>query len=130
MPTTHKTKVCALCGKSQGDHWARHWKNQHPSSEIRELTPGEVPSQPFDESWLYLIKPLSLREVYESAAKNEDIHQPEVTASNVTIATHMAEGHFQSPTKYIEIDVESDDLEESKHELSEAEEDDFTDLPT
>ena len=70
MMNTYKTKVCALCGKSQAVNWARHWKNQHPSSDIRELIPGEVPSQPFDESWLYLIKPLSLREVYESAAKN------------------------------------------------------------
>ena len=42
----------------------------------------------------------------------------------------MAEGHSQSPTKYIEIDMESDDLEERKHELTAAEEDDFTDFPT
>jgi predicted alpha/beta hydrolase family esterase len=70
MPNNYKTKVCALCGKSQSDHWARHWKNQHPSSDIRELIPGEEPVQPFDENWLYLIKPLSLGEIYESAAKN------------------------------------------------------------
>ena len=71
-----------------------------------------------------------MREVYESAAKNEDIHPPEVTPSNVTMATPMAEGHSQPPTKYIKIDVESDDLEESKHELPAGEEYDFTDLPT
>ena len=46
------------------------------------------------------------------------------------MVTAMAEGRSQSPTKYIEIDVESDDQEESKHELPAAEEDDFTDLPT
>jgi hypothetical protein len=46
------------------------------------------------------------------------------------MTTPMAEGHSQLSTKYIEIDVESDDLEESKHELPAAEEDDFTDLPT
>ncbi len=42
----------------------------------------------------------------------------------------MAEGNSHPSTKYIEIDVESDDQEESKHELPAAEEDDFTDLPT
>ncbi len=46
------------------------------------------------------------------------------------MATPMADGHSQSPTKYIEIDVESDDQEESKQELPEAEEDDYTDFPT
>jgi hypothetical protein len=46
------------------------------------------------------------------------------------MAIPMAEGHSQTPTEYIEIDVESDELEESKHELPAAEEDDFTDLPT
>ena len=73
MPKTNKTKVCGLCGKSEGTHWARHWRNQHPSSDIKELTPGEVPSDPFDESWLYLIKPLSLHQIYESAAKIEEV---------------------------------------------------------
>ena len=42
----------------------------------------------------------------------------------------MAEVHSQSPAKYIEIDVESVDQEESKLEIPTAEEDDFTDLPT
>jgi hypothetical protein len=42
----------------------------------------------------------------------------------------MADSHPQSPTKFIEIDVESDDQEESKHEPPAAEEVDFTDLPT
>jgi len=32
-----------------------------------------VPSDPFDESWLYLIKPLSLHQIYESAAKIEEV---------------------------------------------------------
>ena len=71
-----------------------------------------------------------MREIYESAAKNEDIQQLEVTGSNVAMSTPMAEGHSQPLTKYIEIDVVSDDLEESKYELPAAEEDDFTDLPT
>jgi len=115
MSKIHKTKVCAHCGKSEGAHWARHWRNQHPSSDIKELTPGEVPSDPFDESWLYLIKPLSLREVHESAAKIEEMPQDDADKSNSATAT-IPEGRSQSPTKYIEIDVESDDQEESKHE--------------
>ena len=115
MPKAYKTKVCAICGKSEDANWARHWKNQHPLSDIRELTPGEVPSDPYDESWLYLIKPLSLREVHESAAKIEEVPRPDADISNSATAT-IPEGRSQSPTKYIEIDVESDDQEESKHE--------------
>ena len=115
MPKAYKTKVCAICGKSEDAHWARHWKNQHPLSDIRELTPGEVPSDPYDESWLYLIKPLRLREVHESAAKIEESPQTDNDISNSATAT-IPEGRSQSPTKYIEIDVESDDQEESKHE--------------
>jgi hypothetical protein len=37
------------------------------------------------------------------------------------MATPMAEGHSQSSTEYIEIDVKSDDQEESKHKLLAAE---------
>jgi hypothetical protein len=129
MPKAYKTKVCAICGKSEDAHWARHWKNQHPLSVIRELTPGEVPSDPYDESWLYLINPLSLREVHESAAKIKEVPQTDEDISNSATAT-IPEGRSQIPTKYIEIDVESDDQEESKHGQPAAEEDTFSDLPT
>ncbi len=50
MPKAYKTKVCAICGKSKDGHWASNWKNQHPLSDIRELTTGEVPLDPYDES--------------------------------------------------------------------------------
>ena len=70
---------------------------------------------PFDENWLYLIKPLSLRQIYESAAHIEEVPQADADKSNSSTAT-IPEDHFQSTTKYIEIDVESDDQEESKHE--------------
>ncbi len=46
-----------------------------------------------------------------------------------TTAT-IPEGRSQSPTKYIEIDVESNNQEESKHDQSAAEEDPFSNLPT
>jgi hypothetical protein len=98
MPKAYKTKVCAICGKSEDANWARHWKNQHPLTDIRELTPGEVPSDPYDESWLYLIKPLSLREIYESTTKNEDIQSPEVTASNFAMVNPISEGNPQFST--------------------------------
>ena len=74
-----------------------------------------MPSDPFDESWLYLIKPLSLREVHENAAKIVELPQTDGDKSNSATAK-ISEGRSQSPTKYIEIDVESDDQEESKHE--------------
>ncbi len=74
-----------------------------------------MPSDPFDESWLYLIKPLSLRQIYESAANIEEVPQADADKSNSSTAT-ITENHSQSTTKYFEIDVESDDQEESKHE--------------
>ena len=129
MSKIHKIKVCAHCGKSEGAHWARHWKNQHPLSEIRELTPGEVPSDPYDESWLYLIKPLSLREVHESAAKIEEVPRA-YSDKSINVPATIPEGRSQSPTMYIEIDVESDEQEDSKHDEPEAEEDPFSDIPT
>jgi hypothetical protein len=46
------------------------------------------------------------------------------------MATPMAEGNPQLSTKYIEIDDESDDQEESKQGQAAAEEDPFSDLPT
>ena len=70
---------------------------------------------PDDENWLYLIKPLSLREVHENADKIEEVPRADADKSNSATAT-IPEGRSQSPTKYIEIDVESDDQEESKHE--------------
>ena len=101
MPKAYKTKVCAICGKSEDAHWARHWKNQHPLSDIRELTPEEVPSDPYDESWLYLIKPLSLREVHESAAKIENV--PRLTPINPSMCPpqylRVALNHLTSTLK-------------------------------
>jgi len=26
MPNKRSIKVCATCGKAEGKHWARHWK--------------------------------------------------------------------------------------------------------
>ena len=46
------------------------------------------------------------------------------------MATPIAEGNPQLSTKYIEIDNESDEQEESKYELEAAEEDPFSDIPT
>jgi hypothetical protein len=40
MPKANKHKVCSICGKSEGAHWARHWKNRHPSIKVKELELG------------------------------------------------------------------------------------------
>jgi len=69
MPATHKHKVCAECGKSESDQWARHWKRRHPDQPKRELAPGEAPARPYDESWIYLIEPESLREQFLRAVQ-------------------------------------------------------------
>ncbi len=64
MPKIRKLKVCATCGKAQGQHWAKHWKKSHPTIEPRELLPGEAPTQPFDSNWIYLIKDETTREQF------------------------------------------------------------------
>ena len=56
-----------------------------------------------------------MREVHESAAKIEEVPQAEAYKS-INVPATIPEGRSQSPTKYIEIDVESDDQEENKHE--------------
>ena len=70
MPATHKSKVCATCGKAEGPNWARHWKQQHPTEVMNELVPGEAPAHPFDENWLYLIKDLEVQEIYKGNGSN------------------------------------------------------------
>ena len=55
MPSIHKIKVCAICGKSESTHWTRHWKSKHPSQLKNELYPGEIPSAPFDKNWINAI---------------------------------------------------------------------------
>jgi predicted alpha/beta hydrolase family esterase len=62
MPNIRKIKVCATCGKAEGQHWAEHWKKQHPTIQPRELLPGEAPTQPLDCNWIYLIKDETTRE--------------------------------------------------------------------
>ncbi len=69
MKMSHKVKICSICGCSESANWARHWKRQHPTSVIKELAPGELPSKPFDENWMFLIKSLNLREVFIASAK-------------------------------------------------------------
>jgi hypothetical protein len=65
-------KVCALCGKASSGNWARHWKNNHPGVAIMELQPGDIPTDPYDESWLKLIEPISLRKLYMTTAEIEE----------------------------------------------------------
>jgi hypothetical protein len=38
--------------------------------KVKELAVGDTPTQPYDESWLYLIKPESLHKEYMDAAIN------------------------------------------------------------
>jgi len=64
MPHTHKTKVCAKCGKSEDRHWASHWMKRHPGFEPRELVPDNQPENPFDQDWIYLINDMKVREKY------------------------------------------------------------------
>jgi hypothetical protein len=66
-------KVCALCGKAASGNWARHWKNNHPGSAIMELQPGDTPIDPYDESWLKLIEPISLRKLFMTPAEIEEL---------------------------------------------------------
>ena len=47
----YKLKTCALCGKVDGNNWAKHWKRQHPG-EIQELLAnGESPLYPWCDNW-------------------------------------------------------------------------------
>ena len=64
MPKIRKLKVCATCGKAEGQHWADHWKKRHPSIEPRELLPVEAPTHPLDSNWIYLIKDETTREQF------------------------------------------------------------------
>jgi predicted alpha/beta hydrolase family esterase len=52
MPNIRKIKVCYICGKAEGSHWASHWKNHHPGTEARVLLPGEAPTNPIYDDWL------------------------------------------------------------------------------
>jgi predicted alpha/beta hydrolase family esterase len=67
MPKAAKMKVCAECGKSESAHWARHWKEHHPSKTKRELTPGTQPTDPYDKDWMYLL-PKELQKFHEEAS--------------------------------------------------------------
>ena len=82
MPNNHKIKVCSSCGKSEGKHWARHWKQQHPSEEIKELVPGQAPNNPFDENWLYLINNKMVQELFKTRARDTTINTPTQTINN------------------------------------------------
>ena len=88
MPNTYKTKVCATCGKAEGKHWARHWKQQHPSEMINELVHGQAPTQPLDINWLYLIKDKEARKLFmdgnkEVLPQTEDINQEDTPILNL-----------------------------------------------
>jgi hypothetical protein len=67
MPNQYKTRVCAECGKTENKHWTRHWKSLHSMAEPRELLPGELPVNPIDDNWIFLIKDLKIRHLYQAA---------------------------------------------------------------
>ena len=81
MPKTYLTKVCATCGKAEGKNWARHWKLRHPSGVINELVPGEAPSHPYDENWVYLIKDPKVKELFRISFK--EVQQQDALSEEV-----------------------------------------------
>ena len=81
MPKTYLTKVCATCGKAEGKNWARHWKLRHPTEVINELVPGEAPSHPYDENWVYLIKDPKVKELFRNSFK--EVHQLDAVSEEV-----------------------------------------------
>ena len=52
----HKNKLCGICGKIENRNWAYHWKQQHKGSKARELVPGEVPQDQYDDNWQFIAK--------------------------------------------------------------------------
>ena len=68
MPNTRKIKVCGTCGKAEGQHWAKHWKDHHPGIKPSELLPGEAPTEPLNTNWVYLIKDETTRELFLKGA--------------------------------------------------------------
>ncbi len=81
MPSTRKHKVCAECGKSESDNWARHWRTRHAGRKAKELIPGEAPENPYDSSWMYLLKPETLRVEFLRAAQPLALPPKEATTN-------------------------------------------------
>ena len=44
--------------------------------EIKELFPGEAPSHPFDDNWVYLIKNKKLKELFKNGQKQFPPQEP------------------------------------------------------
>jgi hypothetical protein len=85
MPKTYLTKVCATCGKAEVKNWARHWKLRHPSEVINELVPGEAPSHPYDENWVYLIKDPKVKKLFRNSFK--EVHSQVVPPAKISETT-------------------------------------------
>ena len=85
MPRTYKIKVCAICGKAEGSNWSHHWKRQHPSHQPQELVPGEAPTDPIDDNWVYLIKDAKVRQRYETALVSQPPLAPSPALSQVPL---------------------------------------------
>ena len=114
MPLIRKHKVCAECGKSESVHWARHWSRHHPDKQKKALAPGESPSNPYEESWMYLIEPLSLREQFLWAAP---LARPQPNNTSVTLKDEETIASTEPASldpapEFIEIDDASSDSEQ------------------
>ena len=101
MPKTYQTKVCATCGKAEGKNWARHWKLRHPSEVINELVPGEAPSHPYDENWVYLIKDSKVKKLFRNSFK--EVLQQEALSEEVaeTIQEPNVVNHSQEVSQVV-----------------------------
>lgn len=79
-----------------------------------ELLPGDIPSDPYDESWLKLIFPISLRKQFMTPAEIEEFEINEAQTQEEPEPKIIIEDIPAISTQYIEIDVESDDMIESE----------------
>ena len=135
MPSIHKTKVCATCGKAEGPHWARHWKDYHPGTEVTELLPGQAPTHPLDSNWLYLISDTKVQEVFIKAANKDvlppfqNIIQEDTSLLNLGLSEPMQQ--YPEANDQSQWFVQQDQIQVLEEQKEQAEDDmDYSSTPT
>jgi len=68
----NKLRVCAMCGKAESWHWARHWKRADHQGQARELKPGEEPPFPWRVDWVKQL-PSDLIDLYDSKKFTDEL---------------------------------------------------------
>ena len=80
----------------------------HPLKAIKELFPGEAPSEPYDENWVYLIKNPKVKKLFRNSQKepHQEATANEEVGETIEVPNSTLDSQVLQPREFTESTTE------------------------